>query len=364
MAVIMLLTFAGANYYVFNHLWRLMPASPIGRTILIAFATLVLGSLILYFAARNHLPETISGVIYRIGTNWIIIFAYLIMAFLLLDIMRLTKLVLLEWLTQGSWLGLAGLVGAVAIIMTIGNITYHNKKRTEVNIATDKLAHGKEIRIVAVSDLHLGYSIGRKEIARWAELINKENPDAVIIGGDLIDADVRPLHSQNMAEAFGAIKPKYGIYAVPGNHEYISGIEQSLDFFRKAGMVVLKDSAELVDEEFYIVGRDDRTNTARESINELTENLDRSKPIILIDHQPYDLGEAESAGIDVQFSGHTHRGQIWPASMVTDAIFEDSYGLLRKGNTSIYVSSGLGIWGGKFRIGTRSEYVVITLRGE
>ena len=82
---------------------------------------------------------------------------------------------------------------------------------------------------------------------------------------------------------------------------------------------------------------------------------------ILLDHQPYHLDEAEKNGIDFQFSGHTHYGQVWPVSWVTDAIYEDAFGPLRKGATQYYVSSGVGIWGGKFRIGTRSEYVVLTV---
>jgi hypothetical protein len=91
---------------------------------------------------------------------------------------------------------------------------------------------------------------------------------------------------------------------------------------------------------------------------------DASGFTILLDHQPNHLDEAVDAGIDFQFSGHTHHGQVWPLSLVTDMLFEDSYGPLRKGGTFCYVTSGLGIWGGKFRIGTRSEYIVATIRPE
>lgn len=110
-----------------------------------------------------------------------------------------------------------------------------------------------------------------------------------------------------------------------------------------------------------MIGRDDRSNTARRSLQELMANVDKNKPIILLDHQPYKLTESETAGVDLQFSGHTHRGQVWPMSLVTDYIYEQSHGYRQWGNSHIYVSSGLSLWGPPFRIGTESEMVVLQL---
>lgn len=131
-----------------------------------------------------------------------------------------------------------------------------------------------------------------------------------------------------------------------------------------ANIKLLRDKTVLIDSLFYIVGRDDKTNPHRKNLDQLMTGVDKTKPVFLLDHQPYNLEEAEQNGVDFQFSGHTHRGQVWPISLITDAIYEDSYGSLKKGGTNIYVSSGIGIWGGKFRIGTQSEYVVITLKGK
>ena len=110
-----------------------------------------------------------------------------------------------------------------------------------------------------------------------------------------------------------------------------------------------------------IIGRDDRSNPRRRSVAELVRGADRSKYIIIMDHQPYHLERAERAGADFQLSGHTHHGQLWPISWITEAVYECAYGPWRRGHTRYYVSSGMGIWGGKFRIGTRSEYVVATI---
>lgn len=131
---------------------------------------------------------------------------------------------------------------------------------------------------------------------------------------------------------------------------------------KQAGINMLRDSSVLIDSCFYVVGRDDRSNPNRKPLKELIEPLDKSKFLVVLDHQPYHLEEAEQAGVDLQFSGHTHRGQVWPVSFVTDRIYEVSHGYKKKGNTNIYVSSGIGIWGGKFRIGTQSEYVVIDIK--
>ena len=113
--------------------------------------------------------------------------------------------------------------------------------------------------------------------------------------------------------------------------------------------------------EIAVIGRDDRTNPHRKTVRQLVEKVDKSKYIILMDHQPYHLPLAEQAGVDFQLSGHTHYGQIWPISWITNAVYECAYGPYQIGKTHYYVSSGLGIWGGKYRIGTRSEYVVLEL---
>ena len=117
----------------------------------------------------------------------------------------------------------------------------------------------------------------------------------------------------------------------------------------------------MVVDDLCIIGRDDRTNRHRKALTDIMRHADKSKYTILLDHQPYHLEEAEQESVDFQFSGHTHRGQIWPISWITDAVYECSFGPWQRGNTHYYVSSGLGLWGGKYRIGTQSEYVVVTI---
>lgn len=362
--IVALLFFAG-NYYVFYRAWHAIPANTIARGLLIVFAVIVILSFLLTFVAGEIFPVSVTSVLYKIGTGWFFTFIYFLIINLLMDLVRVTRMVPKETFneyTQENWLSFGLIVGFIGLLMLCGYLKYRHKERVELPITINKEGHNvKSLKIVAVSDLHLGYGIGQDELRQWIELINKEEPDIVLIGGDIIDNGLRPVNEARMYNDFKDIKTKYGIYAVLGNHEYISGVNQSRKFYEEAGIHLLRDSQVLIDSTFYLVGRDDRMNPDRKSLKELTDSLDKTKPVILLDHQPYHLEEAVENGVDLQFSGHTHRGQVWPISLVTDLLFENSHGYLEKGDTRIYVSSGIGIWGGKFRIGTQSEYVVINM---
>ncbi len=363
---LVLLLFLGGNYYVFYRAWHAIPANATARILLIVFAAIVIVSFLLVFVAGEVFPVSLTSVLYKIGTSWFFIFIYFLIINLLMDLVKVTRLVPAETLnhyTRENWLSFGLIFGFVALLMLCGYFKYTFKERVELPVTVDKEGYKtKSVKIVALSDLHLGYGIGNDELSQWVQLINKEDPDIVLIGGDIVDNSLRPIMEHRMDTLLREIRSKYGVYTVPGNHEYISGINESKKFFEKTGIHLLRDSSVLIDSTFYIVGRDDKSNPTRKSLEELTASLDKTKPIVLLDHQPFHLEEAETNGIDFQFSGHTHRGQIWPISLITDLMYEKSYGFLRKGNTQIYVSSGMGIWGGKFRIGTQSEYIVIDMK--
>ncbi len=357
------LLFLAANYYVFYRIWRMMPPSATGKIVLIACAAVLVGSFFLAMFLRNAgLPVWFLSGLYRIGTAWIFIFFYLLIVFLLGDLLRVTHAVPASVMCS-NWLSLGVLTGAMVVIFGIGNIVYHNKKRVELAVETGKRME-RPVKIVAASDLHLGYGIGRRELSHWVDLINREKPDIILFAGDLIDSSPHPLFKGGYAEELRRLEAPLGVWLAPGNHEYISGVDGSLRFIEEAGIRVLRDSVALIDGAFYVAGRDDRENRHRKSLTELTAGLDHALPVILLDHQPYHLEEAEAAGIDLQLSGHTHYGQIWPVTWITRSMYERTYGYLEKGATKYWVSSGLGIWGGKFRIGSRSEYIVIKFSGK
>lgn len=344
--------------YIAWHLWVLVPLSAGWRGLLIA---LLVGSFLLLFLNLGHtvdrLPLWLARWVYDVGNSSVFVLLYLALFFLTMDLGRLFHLVPRVWLCQ-NYYTTSSLAIALFALFLYGNIHYYNKAREELTITTTKPLVAP-VRLVLLSDLHLGYHNPRKELARWVDMINREKPDAVLIAGDIIDISIRPLLEENMAEELRRIEAP--VYACLGNHEYYSSEPLAEQFFRDARIRLLRDSTTIAGQ-LCLLGRDDRTNARRMPLSVLAQKADHTKFTILLDHQPYDLEQAEQAGIDFQFSGHTHYGQVWPISWITDAVYECAFGPHQRGNTHYYVSSGMGIWGGKYRIGTRSEYVVLTIQ--
>ena len=346
--------------YVGWHVWTLVPLPRVARAALIVLGVLSFFSIFLNLSRTiDQMPMWLARCCYEIGNSSVFVLLYMVMIFLVLDLGRLVRLIPREWLHQNVYTTIALTIGLFVVFLT-GNIIYRHKVRETLELTTSKPL-AKPLKLVMMSDLHLGYHNPRSEFHRWVDLVNQEKPDIVLIAGDIIDISVRPLIEENMAEEFRRIEAP--VYACLGNHEYYSGEPQAQQFYKDAGIHLLMDTCEVVGD-LCIIGRDDRTNPHRKSLGKLVAEADTllSKYTIVLDHQPYFLEQVEKAGVDFQLSGHTHRGQVWPISWITDRVYECSFGPYQKGNTCFYVSSGIGIWGGKFRIGTQSEYVVATIK--
>jgi len=342
--------------YISWHVWCLLPLGWIWKLLVIA---LIAGSFFVMFSTlrRNtdQMPLELASIVYEIGTSSVFILLYVFMLFLVLDLGRLLHL-LPRTLFYNNWWTVGGIVVFIFCLFLYGNLNYKHKYREELLFFSEKVT--ARYRIVLISDLHLGYHNRREELHRWIDMINAEDPHIILIAGDIIDGSIRPLKEERMDEEFHRLKAS--VFACLGNHEYYSGEPEARQFYKDAGIELLQDSIiELGD--LCIIGRDDRTNKHRKSLGALMKQVDLSNYCILLDHQPYHLEQAEKQHIDFQFSGHTHHGQVWPISWITESIYECAFGPYKKGDTDYYISSGLGIWGGKFRIGTRSEYVVMTI---
>lgn len=354
----LLLMLAGVGYSAWR-LAMLAPLIPVLRWVvaLVWVACFVLGVLSLIY--RNELSVAVTRYAYPLMTSWIIYLLYAVMLLAAIDLLRLIPA--LRPLLAPSWPLAGAFVLGMVGIFAWGSRTYSKKVRVPLDIQVEKPL-ARPLKIVGLSDLHLGYTIGKEELQGWVDLVNAEQPDLVLIAGDLVDGDVRPVIEEAMAEALNKIEAP--IYACLGNHEYIGGEAQQRQFLSRTKVQLLRDSVALVGDAVYIIGRDDETNAGRKSLQQLTAGLDPTKPILLLDHQPHHLEQAERAGIDFQLSGHTHRGQVFPINLIVDRMYEQAHGYHRRGATQYYVSSGIGIWGGKYRIGTQSEYVVIDLHGK
>lgn len=363
--ITILLFFLATYIYTGTRLYKTLPVFVFPRTLLIILFIMGIVGFILFFSLGEKMPTEISGALYRFSTSWIIAFLYLLMAVLLIDIFKLLNNVfhiidkdnIVSIFKENSLTAII-IFGLTTFILVFGNIQYHNKKRQEVSIFSNKIE--MPLRIIGISDLHIGYTISGKEISEWVHMINDENPDIVIIAGDIIDNHMRPIMEDSISTVLNRINAPKGVYASTGNHDLMFAIKEDEDFYKKSGITLLRDSFINIDG-ITIIGRDDYTNLRRDKLEKIIQDIDRSTFTILMDHQPTKLNDAVINEIDFQFSGHTHRGQVFPISLITDKLFELSHGYLKKENTHFYVSSGIGIWGGKFRIGTRSEYLVLDL---
>ena len=384
--------------YVGWHVWRILPLATVWKWVVVLLMAACFALFILNFViGLDRVPLTLARVMYNVGNSTLFILLYLFMLFLALDVVALVlhfaRPSLGDEMRMGflrdSLPGTLCVLGFMVVLFTYANLHYLHKVRVPMEIDT-KGKVTRPLKLVLMSDLHLGYHNSRAEFAKWVDKVNAEQPDLVLIAGDIIDISVRPLLEENVAEEFKRIKAP--IYACLGNHEYYSGEPRAQKFYRDAGIHLLRDSVVTLPDygNLTIIGRDDRTNgrraplsspegdtiampSATKTIETPSGAVGGAAPLlrgqaldgsfsILLDHQPYHLERTAAAGIDFQFSGHTHYGQVWPISWIEDAIYECAYGSLTKGNTRFYVTSGIGIWGGKFRIGTQSEYVVLTLK--
>ena len=267
---------------------------------------------------------------------------------------------------------------AIAVAMTAlgcGWYLAHHVWRTEYNLTTDKDI--PDLKIVMFADTHIGTTFDAAGFARHLSAVAAEDPDAVVVVGDFADDDTAREEMIASAKLLGALNAKYGVYLVFGNHDkgYYGAARRGFsaaeltDELRKNGITVLFDETIAPDDAFYIIGRRDYSETRehrgnRQTMEELTKDLDTTKYVLVLDHQPTDFAAQTASGVDLVLSGHTHGGQLFPFNWVGKWIGANDmiYGHEKHKNTDFIVTSGLSDWAIKFKTGTKSEYVVLNIR--
>ena len=355
------------NIYVFLRSKQALPPAKIVRVVFYIACFFLYAAFIIAMLGRNTLPLTIQKILYFPGTAWLGIMLYLFSYFLLTDLFRFFSR-FFHYLPEAinRHYRKIQVYSGYIIILLLTAYGYYQFNRPQVVEQKIKIAKKageySRLKVVGITDLHLGVAIDKKRLEQYVRLINDQHPDLVIFAGDLVDNNTLPLEKERMQDVINKLQAPLGTYFCLGNHEYLSGITGSMDFLRKTNMHLLIDSSVVVNNSIQIIGRDDmQGNHNRKSLKELVKDTDAALPLILLDHEPFHLNEAEENGIDLQFSGHTHHGQFFPGNLITDRIYELSHGYKRKGNTHYFVSSGLGLWGPPFRIGTRSEVIVFNI---
>lgn len=363
------------NYYIFIRGWQaLPPITAIKAIYLIIFWVLALSFIISKFTGKQSF-FAIHKITTWIGSFWLAAALYFFLFVLLIDILRFTNHFLHFFPNPDTQLyyymkfyTFISIIAIVCISLIYGNLNARNAIIRNISINIDKKNEKyPELKIALVSDIHLGTMVYEKYLNRLTDSINAQNPDIVLFAGDIMDEELSPILRNDIGKPLRKLKPKLGIWAIAGNHEHIGNFSKAINYIKTLGINVLIDTSVLIDNSFYLVGRNDKDskrfgNGNRKTLRNITENLDKSLPIILMDHQPANLNEAIENEIDLQLSGHTHNGQFFPFNLITRKVFELSYGYLQKGKTHFYVSSGFGTWGPPVRIGSKPEIVFINIR--
>ncbi|MGI6120043.1 MAG: metallophosphoesterase [Desulfosporosinus sp.] len=335
------------------------------------------GILLLMFpiaeTAQIWLPQTLALGFSKAGWYTMIAVVYLCLILLIIDTLRLldrrirfVPKVIREH-AQTPKIVTSLILVLVTITLTYGSWNARHPVITHYELSLDKEAGSlDQLRIALVSDIHYGAIIDAPRLNKMLEVINELQPDMIVMAGDIIDGTVKQEDSQTLINVFKQMHANYGMFAVPGNHDRWARTDSDLVHdFKEAGIEVLRDSHIKIDNSLYVIGRDDpgyHLEQRRKDLGELMQGIDLSLPIILLDHQPIDLEAAEDNGVDVQLSGHTHMGQIFPGNLITEYLYPIDWGLLTRGSYHLIVSSGYGTWGPPLRIGTKPEVVALTLK--
>ena len=359
------------------------------RLIFAVIYVLLSTSLLTGFLIKN--PKSLHRMLKITGNYFLGIFLYTLIIILLADFGR----ILLKYVFHASWIHsrtaftVAGAICALLILLLSACGIFHAKyiKTTSYDVIINKtIPECTSMKVVLLADTHFGYNAGVLHARELVRKINKQKPDLVCIAGDIFDNEYDAIRNpEKLEKTLRGIKSTYGVYACWGNHDLNEEILAGFTFKHKDGDLsdikdprmkkflknsnihILEDESILINDQFYVIGRKDASLTekiheTRKAPAQLTEKLDRDKPIIMIDHQPKELQELADAGVDLDLCGHTHDGQTFPGNFTIKLMWENPCGLLIKDNMTNITTSGAGVWGPAMRIGTDSEICSINIQ--
>jgi uncharacterized protein len=363
------------NLYIFSRTRAIFPAgNSVWWLFTILFWLVAFAYVIGRFTERTG-AMALAEPFVKIGSWWLGAMVYLTLLFLLTDILRginglfnLTEFFRFNWKSDNGKIVVFLIYSLSGIILIGGYLSARIPHIKKVSFEINKPMPGEKQKVVLVSDIHLGMMISNGRLDKMVELVNRENADLVLLAGDVFDEDLGPVIQKNMGDLLKNLRAKHGVFAVLGNHEFYGSATAAHEYLENHNIIVLRDSVAILPNGIAVVGREDITSERmyrkqRKTLKEILENVDTEKPVFLLDHQPYKLAEVSEHSVDLQVSGHTHNGQMWPFNYITGAMFEISKGYGKIKNTHFYVSSGYGTWGPPIRTNSRSEIVVMEISG-
>ena len=373
--ILMLALILGANYYLacraYKGLAALFPSVKLWM-VLLTFGILLLFMILAFSRSFLHLPSLLGNIISFIGFFWMAIFIYLLLFTLLSDGVALVLHLCKVSFTSSSlyrpilfgvslFLSLVTVIGGAINAQVITNTSYEVRIEGKDDIS--------DMNIVMISDLHLGALFSESRLQNVVDEINGRKPDLVCIVGDFFDTDFNSISDpEGAAEIIRQINSTYGVYVCLGNHDAGKTSGKMQDFLAECNITLLNEEYTVIDEKLVLIGRLDSSpiggfgEDKRGELSDFFEKRNDNLPVIVLDHNPHNIGEY-SDEVDLILSGHTHRGQIFPGSIITSLMYEVDYGYYRRDSDSphVIVSSGVGYWGMPIRVGTACEVVNIKI---
>ncbi len=362
---ILFLVYAAGNYYIGLRFFQSFRSiiEPYAVFYWSGYAFLAISKLVGRIGRRKF-PGFVNDIVIIIGDYWLAAAYYFFLFWIMIDFgIFLSDVLFHRPIIHGPFLGLI-VMTVVGLLLAYGRWNARNPRVQRYDVVIPKdVSNLSNLHAVMVSDVHLGTIVDTARLEKMVSKINELNPDIIFLVGDTIDEDVQRFIKKNMSKDLKKLKCQYGVFAVLGNHEYLGSDSQiAIEQLRQSGVNVLRDEYQLVNNQFYIVGRDDPTSVKvtgqqRLDLSVIMQGIDIKMPIILLDHQPFKLTEGQLNGVDLQLSGHTHHGQFFPNQYITKRMFEMDWGYLKKDRYQVIVSCGFGTWGPPIRIGNCPEII-------
>ncbi len=374
-ALVMVALLGGATYYIARRLhgglrvW--FPRLPFAAVLsVLGLLTLVLVAG--FFRSMLPLGAGFKRVLGVFSAYWMGAFIYLLLYTLAVDALRgLGRLCRLSFVKTAACRAAAAVAVLALTVATVLGGAVHARQICHVSytVEVDRQTDVSDMKLVLISDLHLGAIGSESRLEAIVEEINRLSPDVVCMAGDVFDSDFAALQDPQAAkQTLRGLSATYGVYACLGNHDAGATARQMVGFLEACGIRVLQDEYTLIDERLYLVGRLDGSpiggydGAARRELSDVFQTTDGTRPVVVLDHNPAHIGEYTDS-VDLILSGHTHRGQLFPANLVTGLLYDVDYGYYRRDAYSpqVIVTSGVGYWGMPMRVGTDSEIVSITI---
>lgn len=375
--IIFFLVYGSANLYVYLRALQGIEVAPLYLKIIFS-ALFILGASGYIIVRVFDWDNWLYDLVHFWGALWFAILLYAFMAVFLIDIVRLVDrfFPFIPYNIFGSVaifkLAAFGVVKLyLLVVVGYGYYNADNIKVKTLEITLPKKGSKFDsLNVAFLSDTHFSPITGYAKAEQIHGILTGLNPDLILMGGDIIDDKAHHLERHRIDKKLKELKAPLGVITINGNHEFINGYRESVGFIQHSGISLLADSVAVIDSGLVIVGREDLSinrfaEKQRKTLDALMEGVHAlGLPVILLDHQPYNLEQAEQNKVDLQLSGHTHNGQLFPANLIVKRIYEQPWGYHRRGKTQYYVSSGAGVWGPPVRLGSDSEIILLKIKFE